>query len=166
MAAWFQTNGELQRLPHFQMWNLGKEFKEMGNCGLNHQQFPTWNLGTTSRTGVSKQKGNWPENQLDQGAWCKESRAHEHDELPLASEMVRKDSPVKKGFAGTTPVFLIVRERHQKVTLDPTTATKSVKSQNSIEYGKGDGREFQKGGDICILMADSCWSLTENSKVP
>ena len=20
----------------------------------------------------------------------------------------------------------------------------------------GDGREFQKGGDICILMADSC----------
>ena len=22
--------------------------------------------------------------------------------------------------------------------------------------GEGDGREFQKGGDICILMADSC----------
>ena len=22
--------------------------------------------------------------------------------------------------------------------------------------GKGDGREFQKGGVICILMADSC----------
>ena len=22
--------------------------------------------------------------------------------------------------------------------------------------GKGDGREFQKGGDICIPMADSC----------
>ena len=22
--------------------------------------------------------------------------------------------------------------------------------------GKGDGREFQKGGGICILMADSC----------
>ena len=23
-------------------------------------------------------------------------------------------------------------------------------------YGKGDGREVQKGGDICIPMADSC----------
>ena len=22
--------------------------------------------------------------------------------------------------------------------------------------GEGDGREFQKGGDICIAMADSC----------
>ena len=22
--------------------------------------------------------------------------------------------------------------------------------------GEGDGREFQNGGDICILMADSC----------
>ena len=23
--------------------------------------------------------------------------------------------------------------------------------------GEGDGREFQKGGDICLPMADSCW---------
>ena len=23
-------------------------------------------------------------------------------------------------------------------------------------HGEGDGREFQKGGDICIPMADSC----------
>ena len=23
-------------------------------------------------------------------------------------------------------------------------------------YGEGDGREFQKGGNICIPMADSC----------
>ena len=22
--------------------------------------------------------------------------------------------------------------------------------------GEGDGREFQKGGDICVSMADSC----------
>ena len=79
---------------------------------------------------------------------------------------MRKDSAVKKGFAGTMPVFLIVCECHQKrVTLDPTTATKSVKSQNSIEYGEGDGREFQKGGDICILIIDSCRGLTENSKI-
>ena len=28
--------------------------------------------------------------------------------------------------------------------------------------GEGDGREVQKGGDICILKADSCWGLTEN----
>ena len=31
--------------------------------------------------------------------------------------------------------------------------------------GTGDGREFQKGGGICIPMADSCWGLTENSKI-
>ena len=31
--------------------------------------------------------------------------------------------------------------------------------------GEGDGREVQKGGDICIPMADSCWGLTENSKI-
>ena len=30
---------------------------------------------------------------------------------------------------------------------------------------EGDGREVQKGGDICIAMADSCWALTENSKI-
>ena len=28
--------------------------------------------------------------------------------------------------------------------------------------GEGDGREFQKEGDICIPMADSCGGLTEN----
>ena len=31
--------------------------------------------------------------------------------------------------------------------------------------GEGDGREVQKGEDICIPMADSCWGLTENSKI-
>ena len=31
--------------------------------------------------------------------------------------------------------------------------------------GEGDGREFQKGGDTCVSMADSCWGLTENNKV-
>ena len=31
--------------------------------------------------------------------------------------------------------------------------------------GKGDGREVQKGGDICIPMADSCWGLKENNKI-
>ena len=31
--------------------------------------------------------------------------------------------------------------------------------------GEGDGREVQKGGDICIPMADSCWGLTENNKI-
>ena len=28
--------------------------------------------------------------------------------------------------------------------------------------GEGDGREAQEGGDICIPMTDSCWSLKEN----
>ena len=31
--------------------------------------------------------------------------------------------------------------------------------------GVGDGRELQKGGGICIPMADSCWGLTENRKI-
>ena len=30
--------------------------------------------------------------------------------------------------------------------------------------GERVGREVQKGGDICIPMADSCWGLTENKK--
>ena len=30
--------------------------------------------------------------------------------------------------------------------------------------GVADGREAQKGGDICIPMADSCRGLTENNK--
>ena len=31
--------------------------------------------------------------------------------------------------------------------------------------GEGDEREVQEGGDIRILMADSCWGLTENNKI-
>ena len=31
--------------------------------------------------------------------------------------------------------------------------------------GEGDGREVQKGGDICIPMVDSCCGLTENNKI-
>ena len=30
---------------------------------------------------------------------------------------------------------------------------------------EGDGTEVQKGGDICIPMADSCCGLTENNKI-
>ena len=31
--------------------------------------------------------------------------------------------------------------------------------------GEGGGKEVQKGGDICIPMADSCWGLTESYSV-
>ena len=31
--------------------------------------------------------------------------------------------------------------------------------------GEGDGGEAQKGGDICIPMADSCCGLTKNNKI-
>ena len=31
--------------------------------------------------------------------------------------------------------------------------------------GKGDEREFQKGGNIFIPMAYPCWTLTENNKI-
>ena len=30
---------------------------------------------------------------------------------------------------------------------------------------EGDGRELQRGGDICIPMADSCGGLIENNKI-
>ena len=30
---------------------------------------------------------------------------------------------------------------------------------------EGDGREVEKGGDICIPTADSCRGLTENNKI-
>ena len=30
---------------------------------------------------------------------------------------------------------------------------------------EGRWREVQKGGDICIPMADPCWDLTEKSKI-
>ena len=30
---------------------------------------------------------------------------------------------------------------------------------------EGGGREVQRGGDICIPIADSCWGLTENNKI-
>ena len=32
-------------------------------------------------------------------------------------------------------------------------------------HGEGVGREVQKGGDICVPMADSCRGLTENNKI-
>ena len=31
--------------------------------------------------------------------------------------------------------------------------------------GEGNGREVQKGGDMCTPMADSCRGLTENNKI-
>ena len=32
-------------------------------------------------------------------------------------------------------------------------------------HREGDGREVQKGKDICIPMADSCCGWTENNKI-
>ena len=31
--------------------------------------------------------------------------------------------------------------------------------------GEGDGKELQEEGDICILIADSCWGLKESNKI-
>ena len=35
----------------------------------------------------------------------------------------------------------------------------------NLEEGEGNGKEVQKGGDIFIPMADSCFGLTENNKI-
>ena len=35
------------------------------------------------------------------------------------------------------------------------TQTGALEQPRGVD-GEGDGREFQKGGDICIPMADSC----------
>ena len=32
-------------------------------------------------------------------------------------------------------------------------------------HGEGDGKEVQKGADICVPMADSCLGLTQKSKI-
>ena len=43
---------------------------------------------------------------------------------------------------------------------------KQVLCINLEEWDReGDGREVQEGGDICMPMADSCCSLTENNKI-
>ena len=46
---------------------------------------------------------------------------------------------------------------------------RKLKQELCINLGEGDGagdeREVQKGGDICIPMADPCWGLTEKTKV-
>lgn len=31
--------------------------------------------------------------------------------------------------------------------------------------GERDRREVQKGGDVCMPTADSCWGLAENNKI-
>ena len=31
--------------------------------------------------------------------------------------------------------------------------------------GEGGGREVQRGGDICVPMADSCWCLAETNTI-
>ena len=38
-------------------------------------------------------------------------------------------------------------------------------TQTGALNGEGDGRKVQKGGDICIPMADSCGGLIENNKI-
>ena len=44
------------------------------------------------------------------------------------------------------------------------TQTGALDQPRGVE-GEGDGREFQKEGDLSIPTADSCWGLTENSKI-
>ena len=36
------------------------------------------------------------------------------------------------------------------------TQTGALYQPRGVGWGGGDGREVQKGGDICIPMADSC----------
>ena len=43
------------------------------------------------------------------------------------------------------------------------TQTGTLYQPRGVRWGE-DGREVQKGGDICIPMADSCGGLTENNK--
>ena len=44
------------------------------------------------------------------------------------------------------------------------TQTGALYQPKRVGWG-GDWREVQKGGDICIPMADSCSDLTENNKI-
>ena len=44
------------------------------------------------------------------------------------------------------------------------TQTGALHQPRGLGWG-GRWREFQKGGDISIPMADSCWGLAENNKI-
>ena len=44
------------------------------------------------------------------------------------------------------------------------TQTGSLYQPRGVGWG-GEGREVQKGGNICIPMADLCRGLTENNKI-
>ena len=57
-----------------------------------------------------------------------------------------------------------------QIKLDSESSIKNTPKHGLCIYlevwdGEGDKREFQKGRDICIPMADSGWGLTENSKI-
>ena len=69
------------------------------------------------------------EKQLDQKLNVKRVELRTKRNLPTALANSKKGTELKKWFAGTTPVFLIVLKYHQKFTLCPNTATKSVKQQ-------------------------------------
>ena len=42
------------------------------------------------------------------------------------------------------------------------TQTEALYQPRGVD-GEGDGREVQKGGDICIPTANSCWCLAETN---
>ena len=44
------------------------------------------------------------------------------------------------------------------------TQTRALDQPRGVGW-EGDGRKFQKGGDICIPMAHSCRGLTEKNKI-
>ena len=45
------------------------------------------------------------------------------------------------------------------------TQTGALYQPRGVGWGGRFKSEFQKGGSICIPLADSCWGLTENNKI-
>lgn len=55
----FQTTWRTAAATNSLTWNLRKDFKQVGNCRLNRQQFPMWNPGTELTAGVSTCRIVW-----------------------------------------------------------------------------------------------------------
>ena len=63
-----------------------------------------------------------------------------------------------------TQKFIICRIANGNLLLGPGNSNGLCINLEGWD-GERDGRESQKGGDMCIPMADSCWGLTENHKI-
>ena len=57
------------------------------------------------------------------------------------------------------------RDCQREFALWPRELNRGLCDHLEVWNGEGDRREVQEGRDMGVLMADSCWCLTENHKI-